>query len=492
MRRFVLVAVVAGVVVSLNFDPVALPFSAVVGVAAFFALACRLAESALAWWRVALVGVVFGLAFFGPLIWWMNAVSHGAYAALTLVQALYFAPVLLGLRLVARLPWWPVAMPLVWTLGESARSAVPFSGFPWGRLAHITIDTPLDGYVRWVGEPMTSFIVALVAAGLAWLMVRPRERILYVAAGAAAIFLIGALLSTGLAGGDRGETAEIAIVQGNVPGTFLTWRRGEIFELHAAETVRLARRIAAGKVPRPDLVLWPENATDVDPFHDRQLAARIESLAARLRAPILVGGLFDGPTVNTAYNAGVVWTASGPQDRYVKRKLVPYGEYVPFRRVLGPVVPKFDRFIPRDMLPGDQPNLLSAGPVRLGDTICWDIAFDGLLREAVTGGAQVIVVQTSNASFTGTAQPAQQFKIARLRAIETGRWVLIPSTNGISAIVDATGHVVARAPMHRPALLSADVPLAAGSTVGVMIGHWLQYALLASGVAALGMAWRRS
>jgi apolipoprotein N-acyltransferase len=492
VRGYVVAAVLAGAVVSLNFDPVALPYVAIVGVAAFFVLAHRLRDSALSWWRVALVGVAFGLAFFAPLIWWMNAVSSGAYAALTLVQALYFAPVLLGLRVVARLPWWPAAMPLVWVLGESARSAVPFSGFPWGRLAHLTVDTPLESYVRWVGQPMTSFIVALLAAGLAWLVVRPRESISVVLAAAAGIMLLGALLPTGLAGGDRGETAEIALVQGNTPGDFLTWKRGEIFELHAAETARLAERVAKKQLPDPSLVVWPENSTDVDPFHDPRQAARIEALAAKLEAPILVGGLFDGPTVDTAYNAGVVWTSGGPESRYVKRKVVPYGEYVPFRRALGPLVPQFDRFIPRDMLGGDQPNVLSAGKVRLGDTICWDIAFDGLLREAVTGGAQVIVVQTSNASFTGTAQPEQQFKISRLRAIETGRWVLIPSTNGISAIVDATGHVVARAPMHKPALLSAAVPLAAGPTIGVLIGPWLQYVLLAGGLAAVVLAWRRS
>ncbi len=187
-----------------------------------------------------------------------------------------------------------------------------------------------------------------------------------------------------------------------------------------------------------------------------------------------------------------MWTSSGAEGRYVKRKVVPYGEYVPFRQVLGPLVPKFDRFIPRDMLPGDQPNVLSAGGVTFGDTICWDIAFDGLIREAVAGGAQMLVVQTSNASFSGTAQPEQQFKISRLRAIETGRWVLVPSTNGISGIIDATGHVVARAPMHAPATLSASVPLANGSPPGVLLGGWLNYALMLGGLAAIGWAWRRT
>jgi len=491
-------AALSGVVLSAAFDPIGFAYAAPIGVAGLFVVAHRMGAdpnhstptNSSSWRQVALAGFLFGLGFMGPLIWWMNSVSEGAYVAMTLVQALYFAVLLLGLRETARLPWWPIAMPAVWVLGELVRSSVPFSGFPWGRLAHTTIDTPLDSFVRLVGMPATSAVVAGLAAALTWLVIRPRQRTWVVAAVVAATYGIGWLLPTGLAGGDRGESAEFALVQGNIPGSFFTWKPGDIAKLHLAETRRLVDRVESGAEPKPDVVLWPENATDVDPFHDPAQAAQIELFAKRLRAPILVGGIFDGPTITTAYNAGVVWTADGPEARYVKRKVVPYGEYVPFRQILGPIVPKFDRFIPRDMLPGDQPNVVPAGGVALGDTICWDIAFDGLIREAVDGGANVLVVQTSNASFTGTYQPAQQFAISRLRAIETGRWVLVPSTNGISAIVDADGQVVSRAPMHRPALLHASVPLAAGPTPAVIVGRWIEYALALVGLSAVGLGWR--
>lgn len=489
MRLRHLGALLSGAILSLAFDPMGFSYAAPVGVAGLFVIAHRLKSAT--WRQVALSGLAFGLGFMGPLIWWMNAVSAGAYVAIVLAQALYFAVILLGLREASRLSWWPVAMPAVWVLGELVRSTVPFCGFPWGRLAHTTIDTPLADYVRLLGMPATSAIVAGLAAGLTWLVIRPRDRVWVIAAGVAVTYGIGWLLPSGLAGGDRGEGAEIALVQGNIPGSFFTWKPGDIYKLHAAETQKLIDRVESGAEPRPDVVLWPENSTDVDPFHDKQQAAQIEWFARQLRAPILVGGIFDGPTVTTAYNAGVVWTAAGPEARYVKRKVVPYGEYVPFRQILGPIVPKFDRFIPRDMLPGDQPNVIPAGGISIGDTICWDIAFDGLIREAVNGGAQVLVVQTSNASFTGTAQPEQQFKISRLRAIETGRWVLVPSTNGISAIVDPSGHVVARAPMHKPAILAASVPLAAGPTPAVLLGRWVEYAIASAGVVSIGLGWRK-
>jgi len=497
VRLRLLGAALSGVLLSAAFDPIGFAYAAPVAVAGLFVLAHRMKSES--WRQVSLFGFVFGLGFMGPLIWWMTAVSEGAYVAMTLVQALYFAALLVCLRESARLPWWPAAMPAVWSLGELVRSSVPFSGFPWGRLAHTTIDTPLAGFVRLIGMPATSAIVAGLAAAIAWLVIRPRRRaqdVVAVVAVVAATYIIGWLLPTGLAGGDRGASAEFALVQGNTPGSFFTWKPGDIGKLHLAETARLLDKVEAGTEPRPDVVLWPENSTDVDPFHDAAQAAQIELLAQRLRAPILVGGIFDGPTVTTAYNAGVVWTADGPEARYVKRKVVPYGEYVPFRQFLGPIVPKFDRFIPRDMISGDmlaagEPSVLPAAGVALGDTICWDIAFDGLIRDAVDGGANVLVVQTSNASFTGTYQPAQQFAIARLRAIETGRWVLIPSTNGISAIVNADGHVVARAPMHRPALLHASVPLAAGPTPGVIVGRWIEYALALAALVGIGLGLRR-
>lgn len=164
---------------------------------------------------------------------------------------------------------------------------------------------------------------------------------------------------------------------------------------------------------------------------------------------------------------------------------MPYGEYVPFRSELGGLVPRFDRQIPRDMLPGEKSGVLDIAGVTIGDTICWDIAYDGNIRDNIEGGAQLLVVQTSNASFTGTSQPDQQWKISRLRAIETGRYVLVPSTNGISGIVDPQGRTIARATPQIPAILSAKVTLANGTTPGVRFGGLIEYALVTLGLVGL-------
>ena len=481
-------ALLCGVVCSLGFDPVGVPYAMLVGVAGLTFVARGLADARKR--AVLATGAIFGLAFMGPLIWWMNAVSNGAYVALVLAETVFFAVIMLALRAAMRLTWWPLWGAAVWVLGESARSSIPFSGFPWGRLAHTAIDTPFAPYARLLGMPGTTAVLFVAAAMLLALATASTWRTRALSVGvAAALAVIGALLPTGVAG--EAGTRQVALVQGDVPGVFLTWERGEIFDLHVRETERLVDLIQQGEVPQPDAVLWPENATDIDPFHDARVRGGIESLAAALDAPILVGGIFDGPTVDTAYNAGVVWEADGPGERYVKRMLVPYGEYVPFRRALGGIVPRVDRDIPRDMLPGDRSGALRVGDFTVGDTICWDIAYDGIVRETVKAGAQVLVVQTSNASFTGTSQPSQQWNISRLRAIETGRWVLVPSTNGISGIADASGNAKARAPLHEPATLSANVPLAGGLTPAVRFGGWLELLLGVLGVLGWWLGIRR-
>jgi apolipoprotein N-acyltransferase len=471
-------AAALGVVAAAAFDPWSLPFAMVLSVAGLMWFARRLEHASRR--LVVGCGLLYGLSFMAVLIWWMNAVSNGAYVALVIAQTLFYGVVLLALRAVMRLRAWPLWAAAVWVAGEWARASFPFTGFPWGRIGHTAVDTPLESYARLLGMPGTSAVMVLIAAGV--LTVVEQGHRARGALGVAVLVVVGTLLPIGLA--DQDGTRQVALVQGNTPGDFLTWPPGAIFALHAEETQRLADRVAAGQAPRPDMVLWPENSTDTDPTAVRAASSRISDLSRQLGAPILVGGIFDGPTPTTSYNAGVVWDASGPGERYVKRRPVPYGEYVPFRESLGGLVPAFDRDIPRDMLAGDRVGTLQIAGTTIGDTICYDIAYDDVVSDAIGDGAQVIVVQTSNAAFTGTAQPEQQWDISRLRAIETGRWVLVPSTNGITGVVDAHGDAVQRAPERTPATLEIEVPLASGRTPAERIGAPLEYLLV--GLALVG------
>ena len=141
-------------------------------------------------------------------------------------------------------------------------------------------------------------------------------------------------------------------------------------------------------------------------------------------------------------NQGIVWDpVAGPGQRYTKRYLVPFGEYIPFRDVLAPLISRFDR-IPRDFAAGSAPGGLDIAGTRLGDAICFDVAYDRALREAVRDGGRFLVVQTNNATYNGTEQPAQQLAMSRVRAVEHGRAVVVVSTSGLSAVIAPDGRVV--------------------------------------------------
>ena len=162
----------------------------------------------------------------------------------------------------------------------------------------------------------------------------------------------------------------------------------------------------------------------------------------------------------------------GAGDRYTKRHPVPFGEYIPWRNVFGDSFGKLD-MIPRDMLSGTRDEPLVVAGVPVADAICFDIAYDDGLYEQVTHGAEMAVVQTSNAMFIHTAQIEQQFEISRARAIEFGRPLAIASVNGISGVIDAEGHVLTQADPRTTAVLEADVSLDRSITPGTYVGHWV-------------------
>ncbi len=481
-------AAVLGLLAAANFDPFSVPFAMVLSAAGLMWLARRLIGRSR--WLVLGCGVLYGLAFMGVLIRWMTAVSPGAYIGLVIGEAVLFGLVMVALRAVMTLRAWPLWATAVWVAGEWLRSNHPFTGFSWGRIGYTAIDTPLESFARLLGTTGMSVVMTLLAVAVL-LVVESGRRVRHRAQGlalAVALVAVGVALPVGLAGGPADATRQVALIQGNTPGAFLQWPPGEILQLHLDETERLLDEVDSGRSPQPDMVLWPENSTDRDPINRPGDRERITDLSARLGAPILVGGIFDGPTPTTSYNAAVVWDESGPGEPYVKRRLVTYGEYVPFRETLGSLVPQVDREIPRDMISGDEPGVLEIGDTRVGDTICYDVAYDEVVRDLVSGGAQMIVVQTSNAAFTGTAQPEQQWDISRLRAIESGRWVVVPSTNGISGVIDAHGDVVQRAPGQVPTTIEQQVPLASGRTPGVVVGAAIQYAVVALAVLGLAVA----
>jgi apolipoprotein N-acyltransferase len=438
-----------------------------------------------------LVGLVFGAAFFFTHIWWMRSVGVPAWIALATLETLFYGVMGSASALLQRHRLWPLWFAAAWAAIEVWRSGWPLSGMPWGRLAFGVVDTPAADALPYTGAVGLSFLLALVGALLAWLVAGPvaGEGSRRVAAaclvGLCALLAVPAVVPWQA---DADGHATVAAVQGDVPGPgndiLYDYRR--VTQNHVDATVDLAQAVEDGNVPRPDLVLWPENSTAVDPFADSETNAGIRTASEAIGVPILVGAIVDGGP-NQVLNQGIVWDpVTGAGERYTKRHPVPFGEYVPGRSFFLDYQ-FFDRLreVGRDMLSGTRDEPLDIGGLSVADAICFDIAYDDGLQAQLRNGAELLVVQSSNATFIRTDQIDQQFAITRLRALETGRWVAVATTNGVSGIIAPDGHVVATADPRTRAVLVEQVGLVHGLTPAMRIGDWAGRAALA--VAVLGV-----
>jgi apolipoprotein N-acyltransferase len=487
-------AALAGGAAGLAFEPYHLVYLLPVSIAAL-TLLCVPVRPRQGFW----VGFVFGTAFMLVLLPWLQVIGVYAWIPLAVIEGLFYGLAGLAASVVVRLRGWPVWAATAWVALEALRAAVPFGGFPWGRLAFATEDTPLAPAFAYVGAPGVTFLVALVGTTLAWAVLRARRTPVQAVAGVLAALAVSCVATVvpWTATRPNDPQVRVAAVQGNVPGEGLEAfaERRAVLNNHVAATMRLADRIDAGTAQRPDLVVWPENSSDIDPYADPSARVAIGQAAEAVRAPLLMGAVVGDRGEDGWYNRAVVWSTDGrPGAYYDKIHPVPFGEYIPLRSLLAPLGPALDQ-IPSDMVRGARPGVLKVGPATTGVLMCFEIAYDGLLHELVDDGANVIVVPTNNATYTGTGQVEQQFAMSRLRAIETGRFVVVASTNGISGIVAPDGHVVAVAPSRRQVVLEHAVTLVERRTPATVLGAWPERALAAvsliSVLAALLVGYRR-
>jgi apolipoprotein N-acyltransferase len=442
------------------------------------------------------LGFTFGLAFFLPLLHWSSTfVGAPPWLLLSLSQAAFGALLGAGLAAVSWLRFWPIWTACVWVTEELLRDRLPFGGFPWGRLGFSQAGTPFARYASIAGAPLVTSSVALcgglLAAALTTGLTAGWRRAVTLAALAVLIPAAGLAIPVPTAG-ERGSgppTVRVAVVQGGKPREGLNAAAQDrgVLQRHVAETVRLAGQVAAGRVPRPDLVVWPENASDLDPYRDGDARALIDNAVRTIGVPVLVGAVLDaGP--RHLRNSGIVWNpVTGPGAVYDKRHPVPFAEYIPLRP-LARLVSRKVNLVPRDFLAGHRPGVLQVGPARLGDVICFEVAADGLVRDAVRGGGRLLVVQTNNATFGRSAETEQQLAMSRMRAIEHGRTVLIAATTGVSAIISPNGAVTARSALYTPTTLVGTVSLRDSVTVADRLGAGPEWVLAGIGLiaAALG------
>ncbi|GEB48514.1 MULTISPECIES: apolipoprotein N-acyltransferase [Streptomyces] len=493
-------AAVAGCALGLAFPPYGLWPLSLVAVAALALLTRGRTGRQGAW-----LGLAFGWPFFVVLLKWLHVVGWDAVIGLAFLQGLFLALLGSALALVSRLPAWPLWGACLWVGEEFLRDRFPFGGFPWGRLAFANTGSPFTPLAALGGAPLVTFAVALAgtllaAAALAAWRLRPAagragRTARAWATGAGALVLAAAVGAAGLAvpvPTAADDSVRIAVVQGNVqqPGMDFLGRPMKILNNHVEATLDLARRVEQGKEPKPDLVIWPENSSDLDPYKFPEAGNRIDEAVKAIGVPVLVGALVDHPTKEGyVENQGIVWDPKkGPGASYTKQHPVPFGEYVPFRDQLSKVITRLQR-VPRDFWPGDHTGVLQTGPARLGDVICFEVAYDEIPRDTVKDGARALVVQTNNATYGNTGQPEQQLVMSKLRAIEHGRAVVTAAPSGISAVVAPDGTIEQRTEEFTQDVLTARLPLRDGLTVADRVGAAPEWALAIVGLLSCAGAW---
>lgn len=484
MLKRILLAGLAGYGLSLAFEPLAWAWLIPIALALFgYTLLGVRKRSGF------LIGLVFGGCFYYPHIGWMRiAIGADAWVGLAALETLFYgllgalAPVLMRLR------WWPAWLAACWAATESIRSTWPFSGMPWGRLSFGVVDTPVANALPYLGTTLLGFLLALSGFMITWTLLRPTRREQGIGLATLGVLAVGLTLPTlvPLTFEPTG-TARVAVVQGDVPGPGddILWDHRQVTANHVEATERLADRVEDGSEERPDFVLWPENSTAVDPFRDGSMSDDFNAVADRLGVPILVGALVDEGD-DHLLNQGIVWNpGTGPGDRYTKWHPVPYGEYIPFRKYISGTVGRL-AVIPRDMLGGTRTTPLEVGDLKVGDLICFDVAYEDSLYHQVRNGAELLTVQTSNTSFIFTDQIDQQFAMTRLRALETGRSLAVASPNGISGVIRPDGSVQALAPERETWTTNQEIDLFTQITPAVRMG--VAPAWLLAGVTAVGWA----
>ena len=413
-------------------------------------------------------GWLAGVALLAPTTWWMRELTAPGWVLASILLA-----ALLGVALAAIPPGagrW-VALPGAWALFEAVRGRWPFGGVPLSTLAIGQADGPLAPVAR-IGGGLSLGLVTVVAAVVVAALATRRWRPATLAA-AAVIAAVG-LAAVAPDGAGTGRELAVDVVQGGGPqGTHaIDTDEADVFERHQAASERVRRDA--------DLVVWPEDVVDVDaPFTEAPEAAELRALSRRLDGVLVVGVIEqDGDRFT---NEAVAFDDGAAVDRAGKERRVPFGEYVPFRSLIEPFAPAM---LPqRDAVVGRGRAVLDTAAGRLGVMISWEVFFSDRAREAAGNGAEVLLNPTNGASFTGTQVQSQQVASSRLRAIETGRWVLQAAPTGFSAVVTPEGRVVQRTGVSERAVLSARVDLRSGRTWAVTVGDWLAVVLAISSVA---------
>ncbi len=439
--RHIMLALLCGAVMQFSFSPFDLNWLAIIALSIW-------GWMLLNYERPLLISYLFGFGWFGFGSWWLAdtfhlygglpyPVAYGCVALVGLVMA--FFPAIWGwltVRVSNNSSWIIPLFPASAVLIEWLRGHL-FTGLPWTSLGNLTLDTPAAGWASVVGVYGAAAIPALIAISLAAFS----HRKISPAAVAGLLLSVIIFLFPPQPQKPEGEVKTAALIQGNIPQD-AKWDRAFL-----EETMRRYDQLSSSVFEEADILVWPEAAVPFflsrAPGWDRWLSNRITIW----NTPLLFGGLKvteERPGASPVAQNGLFIQQPGSSDRDFtgKHHLVPFGEYVPSW------LPWLHKIVPNiaDFQPAENGGVLMGSDTLFGSLICYESIFPEEARARVEQGAQVLVVVTNDAWYGQSPAAWQHLQAARMRAIETGRYLLRAANTGVSAIISPDGAITATAP----------------------------------------------
>ncbi|CAB4807556.1 unannotated protein [freshwater metagenome] len=434
-----LFALVLGLVCSAGFHPIHFWLAPIIALGLLYQITINL-DFKQRWF----ISQIFGLGVLAPTQYWTGTyVGNLPWLALSLMQSFLFVPI--GLFLRKNPKWNPFIFAFGLVTSELLLRTVPFTGFGWSRISFTQADSPLSFLYPILGCAGVAFSLAYIAANRRF----------------SVLLLISILIFAGNFHKNSVTVTNkinVALVQGGVSKLGLDFNAipQEVFNSHLKISYQ---RIKPNEV---DLVIWPENSVDIDLFRNENVKQKLVDLSSALNTPILIGGISRKSA--DLQNISVLFDPL-PKQIYAKRYLTPFGEYVPFRKLLS----KFNKNVAdvSDFSAGKDTNIFKLESYNLQTLICYELLNDAF-RDQLT--ADMIVVQTNNATFGDTAQLEQEREIARVRAMETNREVAYVSTTGVTSIINKQGLVIKEIPKFKPDILISSIFLGSNKTLTQKLG----------------------
>jgi apolipoprotein N-acyltransferase len=426
------------------------------------------------------VGFLSGMAFYMSQVEWISQyLGPVPLIALSVLESFIFA---LGLGCIA-VVWTFLAervkgnlaslvislsIATIWTGREFVSINFPYGGFPWSRVAQALSDSFLSQLVYFVGISGLTFLSVFMTVSLLTFLqagLKSFGRNIPSLAGTLAIIGLAAFFVVPVES-ESGEVT-VASVQGNAnAGLFANAERGTFLRNHLEATELLKDHPRRSEI---DFIVWPENASDLNPQTNALAKLQIDSVVQNYQVPLILGAITESG--EEVFNSSLYFVPGvGQVDQYDKKRPVPFAEYVPDRDFWYALAPDLVGLISRGYAYGTRDGIFEYEGSNLGVLICFEIAIDDIGRSLVAEGAEIILSQTNNADFGRSDETFQQAALARLRAIETGRAVVNISTVGVSKVFLPNGEVVDELPIFEPGVMVQTLPLRTSITPAMLIG----------------------